>query len=258
MFKKFFIEILSFINKLNDNNFVFLKNNIHKSFLYHDRYADWLDNRIDKNNKYLEIFSEEETKNGNLQKKEEDEIDFKKIIFPNLIEAIKNELSYNIDSATSRQIAFYTGYLQSHIDDLDIKYKENNYSLLIIEIIKQLESTIKEINTVIINQFYLKVKDGSKLNMIIKNNFLQTKKMEKCICIKYLFDKLILPCKLTIIKDDQDKITKITYEKTSLNNTGNTNTNITTIQSFIDNFPDFRTILNNEIDRKSTRLNNIK
>ena len=244
MFKKFLIEILSFINKLNDNNFVFLKNNIHKSFLYHDRYSDWLDNRIEKNNKYLEIFSEEETNNKNLQNKEEDEIDFKKIIFPNLIEAIKNELAYNIDSATSRHIAFYTGYLQSHIEDLDAKYKEKNYSLLIMEIIKQLESTIKEINTVIINQFYLKVKDGSKLNMIIKNNFLQTKKMEKCICIKYLFDKLILPCKLTIIKDDQDKITKITYEKTS----GNTNTIITTIQSFIDNFPDFRTILNSEVE----------
>ena len=248
MFKKFFIEILSFINKLNDNNFVFLKYNIHKSFLYHDRNADWIDDRIDKNNKYLEIFSEEETSNTELQKKEEDEIDFKKIIFPNIIETIKNELAHNIDSITSRQIAFYTSYLQSHIDDLDNKYKEDNYSLLFMEIIKILESTIKEINTVIINQFYLKVKDGSKLNMIIKNNFLQTKKMEKCICIKYLFDKLILPCKLTIDKDEQDKITKITYEKISQNNSGNVNTNITTIQSFIDNFPDFRTILNNEVE----------
>ena len=243
MFKKFFIEILSFMIKINDNNFVFLKYNIHNSFLYHDRNSDWMDNRIEKNNKYLEIFSEEEINNKDWQKKEEDEIDFKMTIFPNIIETIKNELSHNIDSITSRQIAFYTSFLQNHIDDLDEKYKENNYSLLIMEIIKKLESTIKEINTVIINQFYLKVKDGSKLNMIIKNNFLQTKKMEKCICIKYLFDKLILPCKLTILKDEQDKITKITYEKLSQNDSGNTN--ITTIQSFIDNFPNFRIMLNN-------------
>ena len=81
------------------------------------------------------------------------------------------------------------------------------------EIIKKLESKIEKINSLIINQFYLKVKDGSKLNMIIRNNFLQTKKMEKCICIKYLFDKLNIQGKLNIIKDDSGKITKIKYEK---------------------------------------------
>ena len=110
---------------------------------------------------------------------------------------------------TAKKIAFYSSYLQLHIDDLENKYKENNYSLLIMEIIKKLESKIEKINSLIINQFYLKVKDGSKLNMIIRNNFLQTKKMEKCICIKYLFDKLNIQGKLNIIKDDSGKITKI-------------------------------------------------
>jgi hypothetical protein len=80
--------------------------------------------------------------------------------------------------------------------------------------------------------------------MIIKNNFLQTKKMEKCICIKYLFDKLILPCKLNIVKDDSNKISKITYEKL-INQSRNY---IYNIQSFIDNFPDFRKIAENEED----------
>ena len=39
---------------------------------------------------------------------------------------------------------------------------------------------------------------------------IQTKKMEKCICIQYLFDKLNVPGKLNIIRDDSGKISKIT------------------------------------------------
>ena len=135
--------------------------------------------------------------------------------------------------------------MQLNIDDLENKYKENNYSLLIIEIIKKLESKIEKINSLIINQFYLKVKDGSKLNMIIKNNFLQTKKMEKCICIKYLFDKLNIQGKLNIIKDDSGKITKIKYEKIT---TQTQNIRPISIQSFINNFPDCRKLFKNEED----------
>ena len=135
--------------------------------------------------------------------------------------------------------------MQLHIDDLENKYKENNYSLLIMEIIKKLESKIEKINSLIINQFYLKVKDGSKLNMIIRNNFLQTKKMEKCICIKYLFDKLNIQGKLNIIKDDSGKITKIKYEKIT---TQTQNIRPISIQSFINNFPDCRKLFKNEED----------
>jgi hypothetical protein len=115
------------------------------------------------------------------------------------------------------------------------------------EILKKYERIINQINSVIINQYYIKIQNGIKLNLIYKNNYLQTKKMEKCICIKYLFDKLILPYKLNMVKDESNKITKITYEKltTELNQR---NMNAYTIQSFIDNFPDFRKIAENEED----------
>ena len=203
-------------------------------------------------NKYLQIYSEKDISNepadisiSSIENQLKDDMDFKSLIFPNIIETIKNELAHNIDTITAKKIAFYSSYLQLHIDDLENKYKENNYSLLFMEIIKKLESKIEKINSLIINQFYLKVKDGSKLNMIIKNNFLQTKKMEKCICIKYLFDKLNIQGKLNIIKDDSGKITKIKYEKIT---TQTQNIRPISIQSFINNFPDCRKLFKNEED----------
>jgi hypothetical protein len=67
--------------------------------------------------------------------------------------------------------------------------------------------------------------------------------MEKCICIQYLFDNLILPCKLNIIKDEAGKISKINYEKVTKSKYG-----INSIQSFIDNFPNCRKLFKDEED----------
>jgi hypothetical protein len=67
--------------------------------------------------------------------------------------------------------------------------------------------------------------------------------MEKCICIKYLFDKLNIQGKLNIIKDDSGKITKIKYEKITTQNI-----RPISIQSFINNFPDCRKLFKNEED----------
>ena len=246
LFKKFFAEILTFINKLNEN---ISKKNQKELFLNEDERGTEM-YRKKRYNKYLQIYSEKDISNdptdisiSSIENQLKDDIDFKSLIFPNIIETIKNELAHNIDTITAKKIAFYSSYLQLHIDDLENKYKENNYSLLFMEIIKKLESKIEKINSLIINQFYLKVKDGSKLNMIIRNNFLQTKKMEKCICIKYLFDKLNIQGKLNIIKDDSGKITKIKYEKITTQNI-----RPISIQSFINNFPDCRKLFQNEED----------
>jgi hypothetical protein len=248
LFKKFFAEILTFINKLNEN---ISKKNPKELFLNEDEIGTemYIKKRY---NKYLQIYSEKDISNeptdisiSSIENQLKDDMDFKSLIFPNIIETIKNELAHNIDTITAKKIAFYSSYLQLHIDDLENKYKENNYSLLFMEIIKKLESKIEKINSLIINQFYLKVKDGSKLNMIIRNNFLQTKKMEKCICIKYLFDKLNIQGKLNIIKDDSGKITKIKYEKIT---TQTQNIRPISIQSFINNFPDCRKLFKNEED----------
>ena len=246
MFEKFFVDILGFINKLTDNNFN-SSNNSSELILNNDEDIDYLNNRELRYNEYLNIFSEEE-KNEEINiptvygKKKKDDIDFRFVILPNIIEIVTTEFAHNLDAVTSKRIAFYASYLQIHASELDEKYKENNYSLLIMEIINKIESIITKINFVIINQFYLKVNSGIKLNMIIRSNFLQTKKMEKCICIQYLFDNLNLPCKLNIIKDESGKISKINYEKLNQDN------GISSIQSFINNFPNCRKLFKDEED----------
>ena len=243
VFKNFLVQILSFINKLAEKD---LKKNTRGLILNDD---ETLELQLDKEfryNKYLQIFSEEENADDieiTVYEHKKEEIDFKSIILPYIIETLESELAHNLDTTFEKRIAFYASYLQIHIDELDEKYKEKNYSLLILEIIKILCSKINKINPAIINQFYMKVKDGAKLNMIIKNNFFQTQKMEKCICIQFLFDKLILPCKLNIIKDEQGKISKITYEKIK---TGKSQIN--SIQSFINYFPNCRKLFKDEED----------
>jgi hypothetical protein len=180
-FKKFFVEVLTFINKINNNNYI--SSYTKEPFLNNDYNKISQINRTLRYNKYLEIFSEEEINNSSpeliLEKKGLDEIDFKNTIFPNIIETVKNELAHNIDTITAKRIAFYASYLEIHIEDLDDKYKENNYSLLIMEILKKYESIINKINSVIINQYYIKIQNGIKLNLIYKNNYLQTKKNGK-------------------------------------------------------------------------------
>ena len=242
MFKNFLVQILSFINKLTANDF---KKNTRGLIIKEDETLDLQMIREIRYNKYLQIFSEEENVDDLeiIYEHKKDDIDFKSIILPYIIETIENELAHNLDTTLAKRIAFYASYLQIHIEELEEKYKEKNYSLLIMEIIKNLCSTTNKINTAIINQFYLKVKDGAKLNIIIRNNFLQTKKMEKCICIQFLFDKLILPCKLNIIKDEQGKISKITYEKIT-----DDKSQINSIQSFINYFPNCRKLFKDEED----------
>ena len=134
-----------------------------------------------------------------------------------------------------KRIVFCTSYLQLHIDDLPQKYKDNNYCLLIMEIIKIGEKIINELNVSILHQFYLKYKEGEKINMIINNNLLQIKKMEKNICLLHLFEKLKLPCKLNVKKDGLGSIKNVKYEQVD-----STKSNIHSIQSFIDIVPDFR------------------
>ena len=193
VFKNFLVQILSFINKLAEKDF---KKNNRGLILENEESLELQLDREFRYNKYLQIFSEEENVDDieiTVYEHKKEEIDFKSIILPYIIETLESELAHNLDTTFEKRIAFYASYLQTHVDELDEKYKEKNYSLLILEIIKILCSKINKINPAIINQFYMKVKDGAKLNMIIKNNFFQTQKMEKCICIQFLFDKLILP-----------------------------------------------------------------
>ena len=178
-----------------------------------------------------------------LEENENEDADFKDIIFPQIIESVKYELSHNLDNTKAKRIVFCSSYLQLHINDLPQKYKDNNYCLLLMEIVKKGKEIINELNISILNQFYLKFKGGEKLNMIISSNYYQIKNMEKCICIEYLFDKLDLPCKFNIRTDKAKLITDISYEQIA-----SELSYIHNIQSFIDLFPNFRNYENSVDD----------
>ena len=258
LFKKCLVEVLTYVNKLHKESFNYFVLKNHENIIKDNDIFSLLLNDITYNNYDDTSFDEDnndnnENKENNdddicynfvkrkifhskgLEQNENEDADFKNVIFPQIIDTIKYELGHNLDSDKTKRIVFCSSYLQIHIDDLPQKYKNNNYCLLILEIIKRHEIIINDLDFSIINQFYLKVKTGEKLNMIIKNNYLNIKKMEKCICIEFLYDKIDLPCKLDIKNNNNDIITNITYTRIESGPSY-----IHSIQSFIDEFPDFR------------------
>ena len=254
LFKNCLVEVLTYVNKLHKESFNYFVQKNHDIIIQdNDIILLLLNKELNNNYNNTEFEEKKPTNNGNdidpfrkykkrkiphlkgLEDNEYEDANFRDVIFPQIIETIKYELGHNLDSVKTKRIVFCSSYLQLHIDDLPKIYKEKNYCLLIMEIIKKHESIINELNFSIINQFYLKVKAGHKLNMIIKNNYYQIKEMEKCICIEYLFDKLDLPCHLNIKKDGMGNINSVSYGPVD-----GSKSRIHSIQSFIDIFPDFR------------------
>ncbi len=251
MFKKCLIDVLAYVNILHKENFnYFVQKNQENIIQDSDIILLLLNNGVNK--KYLGLFAKEGVPSipkdnpsiqfGNvlsyvygLEDNENEDADFKEVIFPEIIESVKYELSHNLDENIAKRIVFCSSYLQLHIDDLPQEYKNNNYCPLLMEIMKKGEEIINNLNVYILYQFYLKFKGGEKLNMIITSNYLQVKKMEKCICIEYLFDKLVLPCKLNVKKDSTGIITNISYQPVD-----SSISYVHSIQSFIDIFPNFR------------------
>ena len=248
IFKNCLVDLLSYVNILNKENFNYFmqkpkKINIpfeqiiksqYKNIIFEDS-ADT--NEINTPNMiYLKDFYEEKEEETPEEENEENkDTDFKEIIFPHIIDRVKSELSNNIDTEKAKRIVFCSSYLQLHMPNLPVEYTENNYSLLLMEVIQKSEEIIKELNLSILNTFYSKVKGGDKLNMIISSNLLQIKKIEKWVCIEYLFDKITLPCKLVIIKDNSAIVTKVEYSHVDPKSSY-----INSIQSFIKSFPNFR------------------
>ena len=248
IFKKCLIDILAYINILHKESFSYFVQQNQGNIIHDNDLIQLLLNEL-TNNKYEETEFEgtkkltsskpKKIENENellgLEENENDDADFKEVIFPQIIESVKYELSHNLDDTKAKRIAFCSSYLQIHIDDLPPEYKKNNYCLLLIEIMKKGEAIINNLNVSILYQFYLQVKTGEKLNMIINSNYLQIKKMEKCICIEYLFEKLDLPCKLYVKKNSMGIITNIEYKPVD-----SSSSYVHSIQSFIDIFPNFR------------------
>ena len=259
IFKNCLVDLLSYMNVINKENFNrFMQSNQKISLPFEQKikqnYPKILfdDDAIPENMSSSEMtllkdFYEQEEKEFEEEEDENEDnkdADFKEIIFPQIIDLVKRELSNNLDTEKAKRIVFCSSYLQTHLSDLPLKYIENNYNLLLMEVIQKSEEIIKSLNITILNNFYSKVNDGEKLNMIISSNLLQIKKIEKWVCIEYLFEKISLPCKLVFVKNNSANISKVEYSKINPKFSF-----IHSIQSFINFFPNFRKFENkNDVD----------
>ena len=249
IFKKCFVDVLAYVNILHKENFnYFVQKNQENIIKDNDIILLLLNDLI--NTKYKETEFEgagkvlkapgkkkekEKKYFCGLEENENEDADFREVIFPQILDSVKYELGHNLDEDKGKRIVFCSSYLQLHIDDLSQNYKKNNYCLLLMEIMKKAESIINELNVTILNQFYLKVKGGEKLNMIITSNYHQIKQLEKCICVEYLFENLDLPCKLTVKKSGLGIIQSVKYTPVDKDKSY-----VHSIQSFLDIIPNFR------------------
>ena len=216
-FKKCLCEVLSFINILHKENFT--NSDI---FSFFKSLSNEKDEKINK-------------ENINNENNEKEDIDFLNIVLPKMLLTLKEELDFNINSEEEKKLIFCATFLQLNIKNIPKEYSMNNYNKLFIELIHETESSIKDLQVNIINQYYSKVKNVEKINMIVTNNLNQIKQMEKCINIKNLYNTIICPVKLTTIYDsNNNELIKVSIEEDSSPNA------LKKIHLFIENFPDFR------------------
>ena len=154
-----------------------------------------------------------------------------------------SEIYYNPERGNSQRIIFCISYIQEYINDLPKKYSENNFKKIFLDILKEPEILIKELQYNILNKYHSKIRNSEKLNLISTKDSVQIKNMERNAYIGYLFNKikLIGNLKVNIVNK------KINSVKIELNpNNKSIEMNLDTIQSFVDKMPNFKHYETNE------------
>ena len=221
--KKCLIEVLEYANAINKHNFRYFIQNLKRPIHNHT-----INNILFRKNRFLDYENIVNEKNIHLNINEEEfmekSLNFRDELFHNILEFLKNEIGTNYynDQKTQR-IVFCAFYVQSNLRLLPREYKENNYSKLIIELIKEAMEKLNYLNSNILNQLYNKIKEGNKLNLIITSNYLQVKNLEKFKCIEYLYYTSLLPLEFKIEKDQNNIIKNVDYisEEENKNNEQN-------------------------------------
>ena len=170
-------------------------------------------------------------------------LDFKNDIFPQIASKAIAEIYYNPEKGNSQRIIFCISYVQDHLDDLPSKYIKNNYQQIFIDILKEPEVLIKELQYNILNKFHAKIRNSEKLNLISSKDYYQIKNMERYSYTGILFNKVKLKGNLKVNIANK-RINSMNLELNK--NNANIQNNIDTIQSFINEIPDFRKFENNK------------
>lgn len=262
-YKKCLLEVLCYVNIIHKE--YFLPFTLRKDEIIYDKYITKLIDKAKRKNMYENImnndvnFTHKKSLNNNLMENslknislsgdEKEDGDFINVLFPQMLDIVKNEISFNLDNPLSQRIIFCCNYLKMYMRNIPKKYKLNNFSLLFLELIKETEKNIKLFESSPLFQYYLKIKDAEKLNLMIVNYSSQIRNLEKQKCIKFLYHKIMLPFKLKIEKNEKGIISNIEYQKgTNENNSKARKGNIIDylsnknqpIRNFINEFPNFR------------------
>ena len=263
-YKKCLLEILCYVNIIHKE--YFLPFTLRKDEIIYDKYFIKLIDKAKRYNMYENIMNNDVTfthrkslnnnlmenslKNISLSGDEKEDADFRNVLFPQILDIIKNEISFNLDNPLSQRIIFCCNYLKMYMRNIPNKYKLNNFSLLFIELIKETQQNIKLFESSALFQYYLKIKDAEKLNLMIVNYSSQIRNLEKQKCIEFLYDKIMLPIKFKIEKDEDGIISNIEYQKgtNEQNSKASRGSNIIDylsnknqpIKNFINEFPNFR------------------
>ena len=206
-FKKCLINILVYINILHKENFnpfikrkddLYLNCNSEVNKLFKFRklmtYSEtnFEDKRYSVSSLIDPIILRKKTIKKALAEDTFEDADFLKQIFPRIIDNIKYEIGDNFDNKKLEKIIFCVSYLEIFIKDLPEEYRYNNFGKLFFDIMLDVEKLIKSLQNNILNQFYLKLREGDKLNLAFANYSSQIKNLEKFFCIGYLFNSLLI------------------------------------------------------------------
>ena len=182
---------------------------------------------------------------------------------PSIPDARTSNTSKNINS-TQLPYQFYFSYFAHNLKTLPKIYSDNNYALLLNELIKETEQKIQNAKYDAVNQIYLKVKGSDKLNMIINSSLSQLKQMEQTIASEKFVKDVEVKINMKIIYENGDTVIcepnninnidydnikelKITACQNSKDEAEQEKSTCTKISDFIKNFPDFSKIKKDDI-----------
>ena len=274
LFKKCLIELIIHINKINKENFISFIRNKDELILEHNSII----NKYYKQREYINyknISFENDKDNKKIKEKNNnnfinnslendlmksclscdlmEDADFLEEIFPRIINIVKSELGNTLDYNKYERVFFCITYLQINIKHLPPQCSANNYSNLFIDIIEDIQNLINSLQNNILNQFYLKIREGDKLNLIFSKYSSEIKSMEKFYTINYLFNKVTPINPLEEIDSSpiqKEKTMKTIHNAPSLEAKTNPKSPIPgkSISFFIKNFFDFRKHYDDIID----------
>ena len=271
LFKKCLIELIIHINKINKENFIsfirnkkelILENNSLINKYYKQKELINYKNITFENDKDKKIVKDKDINNNSLENDLMksclscdlmEDADFLEEIFPRIINIVKSELGNTLDYNKYERVFFCITYLQINIKNLPPQCSANNYSNLFIDIIEDIQNLINSLQNNILNQFYLKIREGDKLNLIFSKYSSEIKSMEKFYTINYLFNKLTPNNPLEEIDSSpiqKEKAMKTVHNAPSLEPKTNPKSPIPgkSISFFIKNFFDFRKHYDDIID----------